>query len=84
MNKYIYWSISIITVAIVLIDYMMKPKIIHSLECVLDSVRNGELNTTTQFGREEAIANGYHYKLEVQNDGILFVNGIAEHKQDKN
>ena len=84
MKMYIYSAVLIVVLGIAITDYVLKPKIIHSLECVLSQVVNVPPGTVTNIERQNAIDNNYTYYMNVYNNGILMVNDVDQYLQDTN
>ena len=84
MKMYIYSAVLVVAVAIAVVDYTLKPKVVHSLECVLDQVIANQTGKVTNLEREEAIKMGYKYTINVYDDGSMLVNDEDRYiKEDK-
>ena len=81
---YIYSAVLVLALGIAVVDYMLKPKVIHSLECVLSQVVNGKAGTTTNVKREFALDNNYSYDMKVYDNGMLIVNYEDHYIQEIN
>ena len=81
---YIYSAVLVFAVGVAVVDYVMKPKVIHSLVCVLSQVVNSRDDTTTDIKRQLAIDNNYTYSMKVYNNGTLIVNAEDHYMQEVN
>ena len=80
----IYIGVLVVVVSIAVVDYVLKPKVTHSLECVLSQVVNGKAGTTTNIKRKLALDNNYSYTMKVYNNGTLIVNDEDHYMQEIN
>ena len=69
-----YMRILSLAVMLFLSGCTQEHKAVHKLDCVVSSVLYTKTGKTVDFKREDAIKNGYKYRLRVYDDGILLVN----------
>ena len=58
-------------------------KVVHRLDCVLNSVIYNQTGKEVNFKKEDAIKNGYVYYFSVYDDGLLVVNDVDVYVKDK-
>ena len=84
MKMYIYSGVLAVAIGIAAIDYAMKPKVTHSLECVLEQVIANQTGKVTNIKRQDAINNNYTYFMNVYSNGTLVVNDVDHYTQEIN
>ncbi|MDA3945841.1 MAG: hypothetical protein PF439_04070 [Helicobacteraceae bacterium] len=61
-----------------------EDKIVHTLDCIIDSVVYVETGRTVTLTKEDAVKNGFEYHFKVYNNDTVLVNDADTYVKDDN